>query len=38
MQHDTAFFQIAVMGAFVVALAIFALWGEGRDSKNLPQD
>jgi hypothetical protein len=32
MPQDTAFFQIAVMGAFVVALAVFALWGEGRES------
>lgn len=37
MTNDTAFFQIAVMGAFVIALAIFALWGEGRDSSS-PKD
>jgi hypothetical protein len=34
MTEETAFFQVAVMGAFVVALAVFALWGEGRESSK----
>ena len=40
MQTESVFFQIAVMGAFVIALAVVALWGDGAESNssNSPKD
>lgn len=32
MYEESAFIQISVMGAFVVGLALFALWAEGGQS------
>jgi hypothetical protein len=34
MNENSSFFQVAVMGAFVVVLALFALWGEGGESSK----
>lgn len=39
MYEESAFIQISVMGAFVIGLALFALWAEGQQcNQDLPKD